>query len=93
MWPGRNHKETLQHAIIDTCGAIILFVFMVESSGDKYEKLIAAVSVIVITILLSLEWVRFIKQYVDFAIEEKLKERKIVEFAIQEKIKKLEEKE
>ena len=98
MWPGRNYKESFRYAIVGTCLVAVYLLMTIRPEGDgviddKVDKILSIVSVIVLTILLSLEWVRFVKQYVDFAIEEKLKDRKIVEIAIQEKIKKLEEKE
>ena len=88
-----SYKKILLSAVASTVLVVIFLIQMIGDDDGKGSSVILQFGTIALAIISSLNWIKGAKQYIDFAINEKLIERKIVEIAVQEKIKKLEEKE
>ena len=68
----KNYEKTLIGAIASMFIVVISLIAMIRSKDS--DNVILLVVVMGLTITTSLQWVRFVKLYVAFAIEEKLKE-------------------
>ncbi len=72
MEQAKNYKKTLIGAITSTFLVVLILITMIRSKDGNGDNVILLVVIMGLTITSSLQWVRFVKQYVDFAIEEKI---------------------
>ena len=91
-----TYKKRMVSAIASTCIGVVFLMDLIKSSeGDGYKVFFESFNVfeivisIIITVVVSAYWIRFVFAYVDFIIKEVRHERKMTEIAIQERIKRL----
>ena len=66
----KSYKNTIVGAIVSTCLMVVSLIVMIESKDGGGKILILLVPAMVLTIISSLQWVRFVKQYVDYRFQE-----------------------
>ena len=90
----KNYKNTLRGAV-GTTFMIVVILLMIISNANKQNDTLDFLNIVILVAMVASAiwfWIKVTKQYIDFAIEEKDKDRKIMNIALQEKIKQLQEK-